>query len=123
VAVILLVDDDPQIQVSLTIALQEAGHEVLCVEDGRQALQQLRRQASDVVITDILMPEVDGLELIRVLRREFPSVKILAISGGSARLPGADMLQLALALGADRLLCKPFGHRELLEQTNALLSR
>jgi CheY-like chemotaxis protein len=121
VATILLVDDDPQIQAAVAIALEEAGHQVSRVNDGRQALRQLRACLSDMVITDILMPEVDGLELIRTLRREFPGLKILAISGGASRLPGPEMLQLARALGADRLLCKPFRNQELLEQVEGLL--
>ena len=121
-ATILLVDDDPQVQTALTIALEQAGHQVSQVNNGRQALRQLRAQFVDLVITDILMPEVDGLELIRLLRREFPGTKILAISGGAARLPGLDMLQLARALGADRLLSKPSRNQELLSQITELLS-
>jgi CheY-like chemotaxis protein len=122
VATILLVDDDPQVQAAITIALEQAGHQVAQVNDGRQALRQLRAQLVDLVITDILMPEVDGLELIRLLRREFPGTKILAMSGGAARLPGLDMLHLARVLGADRLLSKPFRNQELLSQITELLS-
>ncbi|MFQ3592693.1 MAG: response regulator [Gemmataceae bacterium] len=118
---ILLVEDDLQVQTSLRIAMEAAGHEVSSVHDGRQALRQLRQQPADLVITDILMPEVDGLELIRVLRRDFPAIRILAISGGAARLPSADMLQLARALGADQLLSKPFRQQELLNAICALL--
>jgi CheY-like chemotaxis protein len=113
VAKILIVDDDTCVQTTLCAILEEQGQEVYLVSDGREALRELREASVDLVITDILMPEVDGLELIRTLRRDFPKLKILAMSGGSARLNGSDTLQLAGVLGADAVIHKPFTFNEL----------
>jgi CheY-like chemotaxis protein len=111
---ILVVDDDPLIQATLPLALLEHGHEVVQALDGKQALNQMRRQAIDLVIADVLMPEVDGLELLRAVQKELPQVPVIAMSGGSSRLPGADVLQLARLLGARAVLAKPFTEEDLL---------
>jgi CheY-like chemotaxis protein len=112
---ILVVDDDPMIQATLPLALLEHGHEVVQALNGVQALKELRRQPSDLVVTDVLMPEADGLELIRAVQKEFPRLPLVAMSGGSARLPGVDALQLAHLLGACVVLPKPFTESDLVE--------
>jgi CheY-like chemotaxis protein len=111
---ILVIDDDPLIQATLPLALQELGHEVVQALDGKQALKEMRQRPLDLVIADVLMPEVDGLELLRVLQKEHPQVPLIAMSGGSSRLPGSDVLQLARLLGAHALLSKPFTEEDLL---------
>jgi CheY-like chemotaxis protein len=118
---ILVVDDDPLIQAIVPLALQEHGHEVVQAIDGKQALTQMRRQAIDLVIADMLMPEVDGLELLRAVQKEQPQVPLIAMSGGSSRLPGADVLQMARMLGARALLSKPFTVDDLLAAIGAAL--
>jgi DNA-binding response OmpR family regulator len=105
---ILVVDDDPLIQATLPLALVEHGHEVVQALDGKQALKEIRRGPIDLVIADVLMPEVDGLELLRSMQKEQFQVPLIAMSGGSSRLPGADVLQLARLLGARAVLSKPF---------------
>ncbi len=105
---VLLVDDDPFILATLPLVLREAGHEVEIAPNGREALRVLRLSAFDVVLTDILMPEMDGLELLRAVRREMPGTRVLAMSGGSAHLPGEDTLRMARLLGAHGVLAKPF---------------
>lgn len=111
---ILMVDDDPQMQATLPLVLADGGHQVTLAANGKQALRELRAQPIDLILTDILMPEMDGLELIRAVRKEHPGVKLLAISGGSARLPGTDALQVARLLGARRVLPKPFSADEVI---------
>jgi two-component system, chemotaxis family, chemotaxis protein CheY len=120
---ILLVDDDPLVGTTLAPLLADRGYQVVLAADGRQALGQLRRQPIDVVVTDILMPEVDGLEVIRAVLRDYPGVAVIAMSGGSARLPGADALQLARTLGAHAILPKPLSAKDLDEAIVSVLPR
>ena len=111
---LLMVDDDPQMQATLPLVLADGGHQVTLAANGKQALRELRTRPIDLVVTDILMPEMDGLELIRAVKKDHPGVKLLAISGGSARLPGTDALQVARLLGARRVLPKPFSADEVI---------
>ena len=100
---ILLVEDDEAVREILRKALVLAGHEVEEAQNGNVALAAYRRQASDVVITDLVMPEKDGLETIMELRRLDPAVKVIAISGGGRTLgPGQLYLETARAIGALR---------------------
>jgi CheY-like chemotaxis protein len=101
--------------------LTQLGHEVAQAHDGRQALALLGRQPVDVVLTDVLMPEADGLEVVRAVRRDHPGVAVIVMSGGSARLPGADALQLARTLGAHAILPKPFNASDLREAIAGVL--
>ena len=108
---ILLIDDDPQILSSMKNVLQDDGFEVVTAANGREGLQQYRLQPAELVITDILMPEMDGLEVIERLTRQYPHVKIMVMSGGNG---DRDFLQAAELLGASRALAKPFGPEALL---------
>ena len=111
---ILLIDDDPMIRATLPLALADLGHDAVVAGDGKEGLRLLRREGPiDLVLTDVLMPEADGLEVVGTVRKEFPRLGVIAISGGSARLPGRDALQLARYLGADLVLAKPFTEEEL----------
>jgi CheY-like chemotaxis protein len=110
---ILLIDDDPLIRATLPLALAELGHDAVVAGDGKEGLRRLREGPIDLVLTDVLMPEADGLEVVGAVRKEFPRLGVIAISGGSARLPGRDALQLARYLGADLVLAKPFTEEEL----------
>jgi CheY-like chemotaxis protein len=118
---ILVIDDDPLIQETLTIVLEDHGHAVVAAADGRQGLKELRQGGVDLIITDVLMPESDGLEVIRAVRKEFPRLRVVAMSGGSARLPGAGALHLAQLLGASALLAKPFNQADVLAAVAAAL--
>jgi CheY-like chemotaxis protein len=111
---ILIVDDDPLIREILPLVLLEHGYESTTAADGRMALRELRRQPHDVVLTDVLMPDTDGMELLRELHREFPEVRVIAMSGGSQLLPGSELLQVARCLGARAALPKPFEIEALL---------
>lgn len=104
-ASILLVEDDSDVRTLLRYALERAGHAVTEAWNGRDALEQYTRVPWDVVVTDILMPEKDGLALIRELKRLDAGVRIIAMTGGIGML---DFLDVAETLGAQRTLRKPF---------------
>ncbi len=106
---ILVVDDEPQIRSMLRDTLTRAGFEVSEASDGKEAIETLRKNAFDVVIADILMPEKDGLEVIMYLQRESPLTKCVAISSPSNRV----FLQSAQLLGATRVVEKPFTAAEI----------
>jgi CheY-like chemotaxis protein len=101
---ILVVEDDATIRALMTRVLSRRGFDVRDVGDGRRALDVARSAAFDLVITDLVMPELEGLETIRVLRRECPSIDILAVSGAY----GGAFLHAAELLGARATLAKPF---------------
>src|SRR5690349_994065 len=79
---ILIIDDETALRLWLRVVLEGAGHQVVDAPDGTAGLQALRRQPADLVLCDVFMPERDGLETIRALRREFPHVRVVAMSGG-----------------------------------------
>jgi two-component system chemotaxis response regulator CheY len=118
---ILVIDDEEPIRRLLTRALALEGHEVLEASDGREALRLHRAGPADLVITDILMPEQDGLEVIMTLRREAPGIKIIAMSGGG-RFKQTEALHMAEPLGAFATLRKPFALDAMLETVNLALA-
>ncbi len=118
---ILIIDDDDQIRILLRQVMEWAGHEVIEAADGREGMIQQRKQQADLVITDLIMPEQEGLETITLLRKEYPLVKIIAISGGGRIGPDA-YLPAAQELGADRVFSKPFDVRELATTVKELLT-
>jgi CheY-like chemotaxis protein len=115
---ILVVDDD--IMVRTTVRRMLGGHEVTEAGNGKVALEVLAGQSFDLVITDLMMPELAGVALIGQIRARGPAPKILAISGGG-RLNGNDPLSAAQQAGADAVLAKPFRKAELLRVVAALL--
>jgi len=110
---ILVVDDDFQMREMLGVILERKGYDVKTASDGKAALQLQSIKPFDIVITDMIMPEKEGLETISELRRDYPRVKIIAISGGGRYRP-EGYLELASQIGADRVLVKPFGSWEIL---------
>ncbi|MFZ5774749.1 MAG: response regulator transcription factor [Thermodesulfobacteriota bacterium] len=119
-ATILVIDDEETIRSLLDTVLTGAGHTVLVASDGAAGLALCRRSQADLIITDIVMPDIDGLELITQIRQERPAATIVAMSGGGLVSPH-DYLQLARTLGAAAALAKPFSRRELMETINPLL--
>ena len=117
---ILVIDDDGQVRGAIRRILERAGHTVLDAADGEAGIRVYRERPADLIITDIFMPERDGIETIQQLRREFPGVKIIAISGGD-RTRTVDLRKDAELLGASRTLRKPFELTELLEAVSELL--
>jgi len=118
---ILIIEDDVQGRGMLREAFKEGGYEVMEAQDGTEGMKKIKDAAMALVVTDILMPEREGLETIRALRVTCPHVKIVAISGGLARVPELDVLVLASKAGAHRTFKKPFHLQELLEACRLLL--
>ncbi len=112
-ATILLVDDDESVREMLKTALRRFRHSVIDASSAKEALARFKPGVIDVVVTDILMPDEDGLTVIRKLRDGESDVKIVAISGGGKAGPD-NYLNLARALGADRVIPKPFSINELI---------
>lgn len=111
-ALILVIDDDADTRELLKGTLEAAGHEVLLASDGRVGVQKYRARRADLVITDLFMPEQEGLETIKQMRMEFPDSVIIAMSG---RPTSETMLSVATRLGATVALRKPFLPEELLK--------
>lgn len=118
---VLVVDDEPLVRTMLRTVLEQAGYAVAEADDGYHGLAALKRQDINVVITDIMMPNKDGIETIREIRRDHPGIGIVAMSGGGT---SGDMLYLriARALGADRILEKPMLPCELLDAVSSIRS-
>ena len=110
---ILVIDDDHLVRYVLSKILSSNGYEVVTASDGKRGMVVLRDEHPDAVITDIIMPEQEGIDTIIQIRRERPATKIIAISGGG-RIRNVDFLEMAQSLGADGVLAKPFEADELL---------
>ena len=117
---ILVVDDDPDTLELLTHILTEAGYQVLATTRARQALEMFDSDI-DAVIADIIMPDMDGLELIGTLRKKHSDIRILAYSGGSRYLDKEGSLALAKMLGARRVLNKDDINTRLIQELDELL--
>ena len=117
-ATILVVDDDPQIRSLLRDLLGQAGHQVHAAADGRVGLERARHGAWDLVVLDVLLPDISGFEVCRLLRRS-SAVPVLMLTGMGDEVDKVS----GLDSGADDYLTKPFGHSELLARVRALLRR
>ena len=120
-ASVLVVDDDRLLRLLFTRVIEELGHDVVAVESGFRALRRLGNHHVDLVITDIMMPDMDGLELIRQVRTEWPNVKILAASAGSA-IVGTNYLRASQRFGADEILQKPCSSDDITAAVNRALT-
>jgi DNA-binding response OmpR family regulator len=118
---ILLIEDDEHVRTMLRLMLVRFGHAVIEAGNGRQGLTQFQPANFDLVITDLVMPEKEGIEVVIELRKHIPRVKIIAISGGGRANTAAEYLAMARGLGADLVLAKPFPHEALLAAINGLL--
>ncbi len=118
---ILVIDDEEQLRIMFRESLERVGYQVMDASNGKLGLKLCQEEQFDLVITDILMPEKDGIETIGEIRRYFPETKIIAISGGGRRLKANDVLHTASILGAQCTLFKPFKLEELLSAVSDLL--
>jgi CheY-like chemotaxis protein len=103
---ILVIEDNIAVRNALAEILESAGYQVVTAEDGQRGLDVFRAERPDLVITDIVMPEKEGIETIREIRNECPNAKIIAISGGG-RTGNTDYLKVARRLGASDAIAKP----------------
>ncbi|WLE99242.1 MAG: response regulator [Candidatus Electrothrix communis] len=117
---ILIIDDDEQMRNLLCRAMEYAGFEVEAAADGRKGLRLFEKNAYDLVITDLIMPEQEGMETITFLRKKYPDIKIIAISGGG-RIGPETYLPAALELGANAAFAKPFPIDDLINAVRKLL--
>jgi CheY-like chemotaxis protein len=119
---ILLVDDDEQFRAMLSEVLADAGYQVHEACNGLQAIKMYTSLPTDLVITDLVMPEKEGLEMITELRQLYADVRIIAVSGGT-RGDKQICLKMAKAFGAERVLAKPFSHSEILTAITQVLEQ
>jgi CheY-like chemotaxis protein len=108
---ILVVDDDPGVRDVIRSMLESAGYSVLAAENGKEAMKILKDTRVDLILTDLVMPEQEGIETIKALRRDYPDLKVIAMSGAF----GGDYLRIASYLGAHGTLPKPIQMRALLK--------
>lgn len=111
---ILVIDDDDQIRELIREVLERGGHTVFEANNGDTGIKLVCEETVDVVVTDIIMPDKDGLETITELRKSHPEIRIVAISGGGRKV-NRDYLPTAQAFGADRVLYKPFRPQEVVQ--------
>jgi YesN/AraC family two-component response regulator len=110
---ILIIDDEPQIRSMIRLILERSGYSVIEASDGIEGIRLFREKPADLIITDLIMPNKDGIGMIIELRKEFPDVKIVAMSGGGLNRP-EGYLRGAQKLGAACTLSKPINRQELL---------
>jgi CheY-like chemotaxis protein len=118
---ILLIEDDDDVRNMLRKTLEVLGHTVAAASNGKEAIALYQTTPADIVLTDIIMPEKDGLETIRELRRNHPEIKIIAMSGGG-RVSAKSYLPIAKMLGAAQILTKPFTHDQITAAINSVLT-
>lgn len=117
---ILLVEDDPALREVLKDAMEKRRYTVIAAADGREAIARFRPSVVDLVVTDLLMPEEDGLKVIMKIKEIKPSTRIIAISGGGIAGPGSYLI-MAGKLGADHVFSKPFLPSELIQKIKELI--
>lgn len=117
---ILIIDDDETIRVLLRTILEREDYRVLDAPDGAKGIKQYQESPTDLVITDLIMPGKEGIETIRELRKGFPHVKIITVSGGG-RIGPESYLKMAKGVGALRTLRKPFDRMGLLKTVEEVL--
>jgi DNA-binding NtrC family response regulator len=118
---VLIIDDDESVLAATTRILTDAGYDIMTASGGCQGIETLRETTVDLVITDVFMADMDGMEVIREIRRNSPDTKVIAISGGSAVF-SENYLPYAEKLGAQCSLEKPFSSADLLAAMQGLLS-
>ena len=119
---VLVVDDDDVIRDLLTITLQQAGYEVIEASNGRFGLEQINNSQVDLVITDIFMPEMDGIEFIAMLYQRSPHPKVIVMTGGSKLMDSSFSLKVAETFGVDTVLEKPMTPNSIINMVNSVLN-
>lgn len=120
-AKILLIEDDPNINLQLSILLSDMNHTVICASNGNLGIKELASTQFDLVISDIFMPEVDGLEVASHLSAQEKKPKLIMMSGGGASIPADPSLRISEMLGADEVLQKPFSNDDFTQLVRRVL--
>lgn len=120
---ILVIDDSSEVRMTIDAILADDRHDVFMCGDGKAGLRSFADSEFDLVITDILMPELDGFEVLKAIKRTRPNQRVLMMTGGGHTMPKGLGLQIGEAMGADALLNKPFMPDELLDCVNQLIAR
>jgi len=118
---ILVIDDDHAVRLTIQVILECEGHEVVLAADGEHGMRAVTSTSPQLIFTDIIMPNKDGLETIMQIRAHDATTPIIAMSGGG-RVGNADFLKMAVKLGANEILAKPFERQELVDAVRRLLS-
>ena len=119
---ILVIDDEPHILLMLKKMLERVGYEIDLAANGNEGLELFKKTPSDLVITDIIMPEKEGLETIRAMKRVSPELKIIAMSGGG-KISADNYLEIAKIFGASKVIEKPFTQQDMVSAVNELLEK
>ncbi|NJD38728.1 MAG: response regulator [Geobacter sp.] len=119
---ILIIDDNEQVRKVMATYLEHDNHQITVAADGKQGIAQLQSQAFDLVITDIIMPEQDGLEVLMWLRTQAHRPKVIAVSGGCPSLDLNYLITMAQRLSADKVLQKPIDFATLTTAVRELLA-
>ena len=117
-----MIDDEPTILLMMKKMIEKEGYEVDLATNGNNGMALLSENIFDLVITDIIMPDKEGLEIIAELRKDFPAVKIIAISGGGRLNPEGYLISASL-LGASKVFKKPFERKDLIEAIIELIGK
>ena len=117
---ILIIDDEPYILLMLKKMLERAGYEIDLASNGREGMAVFEQDSADLVITDIIMPDKEGLELILEMKKKRPELKIIAMSGGG-RISPESYLECARHFGAEKVFQKPFRQKEIVSAVKELL--
>jgi len=120
-SLILVIDDDDVVRAVVQRVLEKEGHSVASAADGERGVAAYRALKPELVITDIIMPEKEGIWTIREIRRDDATARILAMSGGGTFIKN-DVLSLARQLGADETIAKPFSAQELVAKVRTILA-
>lgn len=119
----MILDDDPQILKMTSFVLIQSGYQVITGENGKRAVSIINQERPQLLLTDILMPEIDGIEVINACRKERLDVKVIAMSGGRRKITAEFNLKSAEMLGASAILEKPFTNDQLLSCIKNVLQR
>jgi len=119
---ILVIDDDDLVRNMIGRMLERAGFEIMMAKNGREGLARFHTAPPDLIVTDVIMPELDGIETIMALRQAAPAIPIIAVSGGG-KAHAMQFLDVAHKLGADLILPKPFRQADLVSAVTRLLER
>lgn len=117
---VLVVEDHPPMRAIMAAVLEGMGHQVYQAGNGLEALRVQADANAELMLTDLFMPEMEGLETIRQMRSRYPHVRIMAVSGGSSRGEAGDYLHMALKFGAESALRKPFTIKEMIDAVTAM---